>query len=129
MNPNITASFMAMVKQIQFLLMIAGAVMVHLGMDHGNTYKYVMEASGSIIIVATGAWGFWCSFQNFWKSIAIGAQAGINMTVAGKAVTEDGSVISKFSAEADATPPKLVTQKSGAEIVAQFAPATAPAKS
>lgn len=118
---NQTQAFVAMLKQAQFLLIAAGAVMVHLGMDHTETYKVVMVASGSMTVVGTAVWGLWSSYQNFRKASAIGVQAGINLVVSGKALAADGTTV--IGINDGTTPPKLVTAATGQEIVKEFGPA------
>ena len=124
---NQTQAFMSMLKQAQFLLIAIGAVMVHLGLDHGETYKLVMVASGGGIVAATAAWGLWSSYQNFRKASAVGVQAGINLTVAGKALAADGKTV---VAENDGTtPPLAVTIATASEIIKDFSPTAPIAKS
>lgn len=118
MNPNLNA-FLA---QVRVFLLLIGGFMVEQGFDHTTAYKWIMVAAGSIVVLGNAVWALWSSYANWRKASAVGVAAGINMTVQGKAVTESGEVISKFSAEASDTPPKPVTVASAAEIVANFAP-------
>lgn len=126
---NKAQAFIAMLKQFQFLLIAVGVVLVHLGLDHSVYYKYLEVASGSVVALGTAAWGFWSTIQNFRQAQAVGVQAGINLTVAGKALDSQGDVISRFGADAASTPPKPVTQATAATIVKEFAPAEIPPKS
>jgi len=123
MNPNLNA----FLTQLKLFLVLVGGLMAEQGYDHTTAYKWVMLASGSCIALGSSAWALWASFANWRKAAAVGVAAGINLTVAGKAVTDDGKVISQF-ATPDATPPKPVTVETAAQIVKDFAPATPPAK-
>lgn len=124
MNPNLNA----LLSSIRVLLITIGGVMATKGLENTGAYFWVMTAAGSTMVVGPAVWGVWSAFATWRKASAVGVAAGINMTIQGKAVAEDGTVISKFGADADATPPKPVTEASGAEIVAKFAPTTPPAK-
>ena len=115
-----TQAFMSMLKQAQFLLIAVGAVMIHLGLDHGEAYKIITVAAGSGMVVGTAAWGLWSSYQNFRKASAIGVQAGINLTVSGKALAADGHTV--VSENDGTTPPLPVTLASAAQIVSSFGP-------
>lgn len=124
MNPNLNA----FLTSVRALLLVLGGLLAEHGLEHSTYYSWIMIGAGSIMIVGPAVWGVWSSFSNWRKASAVGVAAGINMTIQGKAVTEGGEVISKFSADAQDTPPKPVTVASAAEIVANFAPTTPPAK-
>lgn len=123
MNPNLNA-FLASVRSF---LLILGGLMVEQGLDHTTIYKYLLLAAGSVVVVGNGAWAVWSSYSNWRKASAVGVAAGVNMAVQGKAVADDGTVISKFNGEG--TPPKPVTVATAAQIVKDFAPTEPIAKS
>lgn len=120
MNPNIVAVFAA----IRGLLIAVGAAMVTLNLGDTHAYALVMQASGLVMVAGPVLWAIFEKLVTLKKMIAAAVQAGINMTVQGKAVSENGQVISKFSADAQDTPPKAVTIESAKDIVANFAPST-----
>lgn len=120
MNPNLNA----FLTSVRALLMVIGTLMAEQGLDHTSAYKYIMLVAGSLMVVGPAVWGVWSSFSNWRKASAVGVAAGINMTVAGKAVDHEGNAISAFSQAAE-TPPKAVTVASAADIVKEFAPPTA----
>lgn len=119
MNPNLNA----FLTQLKLFLIVIGTLLAEQGFDHTAVYKWIMVASGSVLIVGNAAWALWASYSNWRKASAVGVAAGINMTVQGKAITDDGHPIAAFSPDA-ATPPKAVTVASAKEIVANFAPPT-----
>ena len=79
--------------------------------------------------VAAALWGLWTAIQKARQrktAVAVGVASGINLTLQGKALAADGSVINIGDAGAASTPPKPVSVQSAQEIVANFAPATPP---
>lgn len=125
MNPNLNA----FLTQLKLFLVLIGGIMAEQGLEQTTVYHYIMLIAGSILVVGNAAWALWASYSNWRNASAVGVAAGINMTVQGKAITQDGTVISKFGAESETTPPKPVTVATAAEIVANFAPSTTIAKS
>lgn len=124
MNPALNA----FLSNVRILLVLVGGTMVELGLDHLPEYKWIMIASGSVVVLGNAVWAAYSSFVNWRKASAVGVAAGINMTIQGKALDSAGAPISAFSPAAE-TPPKPVTVESAAEIVANFAPSTPPTKS
>lgn len=123
MDPKVTAMF----SSLRNLLMVASGILATLGLTASPAYKWVMIAAGAVGVVGPAIWDFAATIKALLTAQAVGAQAGVNMTVAGKAVAEDGTVISKFSADAAATPPKAVTVATATEIVKNFGPTAPPA--
>lgn len=119
MNPNLNALLTA----VRTLLLVVGGIMAKEGFEHSTIYSVVMILSGSIMVLGPAVWGVWSSFSNWRKASAVGVAAGINMTIRGKALAEDGTTV--VSAFDGATPPKPVTIATAAEIVKDFAPPTA----
>lgn len=117
MNPNLNA----FLSQLRVVLIILGSLLAEQGMDHTIVYKYLLVASGSVVVLGNALWALWASYSNWRKASAVGVQAGINLTASGQALSEAGEVISQFSSAA-ATPPKPVTVATAAEIVANFGP-------
>lgn len=85
------------------------------------------ELTNNLLVVASIlgplAWGLYVNWQKSQQTklaTAIGVQAGISMTVQGKALDENGAVVSKIGP--DTTPVKLVTLATAPEIVANFGP-------
>lgn len=124
MNPDVLAAFAA----LRSLLIAGGAAMVALNLGHTQTYALVMQVSGSVMVVGPLLWAVFEKLVTLKNALAKAVQAGINLTVSGKAITDSGHVISQFSAEAESsTPPKLVTKASASEIIKEFAPSSIPA--
>jgi hypothetical protein len=120
MNPNLNA----FLTSVRALLLVVGGLLAEHGLEHSTYYSWVMIGAGSVLVIGPAIWGVWSSLVNWRKAAAIGVQAGINLTVSGRAVTDDGKVISQFSSHTDATPPKLVTRSSAQEIIDTFGPRT-----
>lgn len=122
MNGIVPPWFNGLLSAIRALLIAIGALMI--GLRYGDTtaYKWVIEAAGATLVVGPMIWGVWSAGVQVYRAIAAGVQAGISMTVQGKAVTTDGAVINQFVATEDATPPKPVTVESAKRIVADFGP-------
>ena len=114
--------FNAFLANLRILLVAIGSVMAYEGWEHSAIYSYVMIASGAIMVVGPAAWATWSSFVNWRKASAVGVQAGINLTVSGKALAADGKTV--VSENNGTTPPLAVTLATAAEIVKDFAPAT-----
>lgn len=117
MNPKILAVFAAG----RGLCIAAGAAMVALNLGDTHTYKIVMQVAGSIMVVGPILWAVVEKLVTFGRALAAAVQAGIDLTLSGKAVDSQGEPISRFSP--DATPPKQVTVASATEIIKDFAPA------
>ena len=118
MNPNLNA----FLTSVRALLLVIGGLLAEHGLEHSSYYSWVMIGAGSILVIGPAVWGVWSSIYNWHKAAAVGVAAGVNMTVAGKALAEDGSIISAFSGDNNATPPKPVTVATATEIVKDFAP-------
>ncbi|HCE07483.1 MAG TPA: hypothetical protein DEQ40_02565 [Oxalobacteraceae bacterium] len=124
MNPNLNA----FLSSVRALLLVIGGLLAEHGLEHSTAYSYIMISAGSILVVGNALWALWASFDSWWKAAAIGTQSGINLVLSGKALAADGkTLISQIGPES--TPVKPVTVATAAEIVKDFAPATAPAKS
>lgn len=118
-NPNIIAVFAA----LRGVLIALGTLLVALNLGETQVYVMVIKASGLVMVVGPIAWAVFEKLVTLKKSLAAAVQAGINLTISGKAVDHDGAPISKFAA--DATPPQPVTVASSTEIIKEFAPSTA----
>lgn len=123
MDPKVTAMF----SSLRNLLMVASGILATLGLTASPAYKWIMIAAGAVGVVGPAIWDFAATIKALLTAQAVGAAAGIKMTAQGKALAEDGTVISKFSADMDATPPKPVTVATASEIVKNFGPMTPPA--
>lgn len=123
MNPNLNA----FLTSVRALLLVLGGLLAEHGLEHSTAYSYVMIGAGSIMVIGPAIWGVWSSFANWRKASAVGVQAGINLTVSGKALASDGKTV--VSENNGTTPPLAVTVATAAEIVKDFAPSTPPAKS
>lgn len=121
-DPNVTKLLIA----VSGLCKILGLLLVAHGLGDSKVYFWVQTVGGSVMIVGPAIWDVWMSIAGFAKARAVGVQAGINLTASGKAVADDGTVISSFSGEG--TPPKPVTIATAAQIVKDFGPTAAPAK-
>jgi hypothetical protein len=76
--------------------------------------------------VAAAAWGVYEAWQKVKQKRADQAKAvaaGINLVVAGQAITDNGKLIQV--ANPDLTPPKAVTETSAQQIIKNFAPVMA----
>lgn len=101
--------------------LVAGYGAVYPMASHIATYFTI--TSGAILVIGPAIWDVYQTIQSIRLSKAVGVEAGIKMTVQGKAVTDEGHVISQFSAMSDATPPKPVTLETADKIVKDFGPA------
>ena len=115
-DPNINGILASM----RILLLTIGGVMATKGLENTGAYFWIMTAAGGIMAVGSAAWGVYSSFVNFRRARAVGVQAGINMTVQGKALAEDGSVVSHVGP--DTTPVKPVTLATSDKIIEDFGP-------
>ena len=104
-----------------------GVIMTWLNAHGFHDPNLSLMISGAIVSVLGAAavmiWGYINGARTeaaAKQAVAIGVQSGINLTIAGKALANDGSVVSKNDGS---TPPKLVTEKTAADIVANFGPA------
>ena len=116
MNPNLNATLTA----IRALLMAIGGVLLDKGMGSTAAYFWIETVAGSIFVLGPAIWGVYSSIVNWRKASAVGVQAGINLTVAGKALAEDGKTV--VSQNNGSTPPMPVTIATASEIVKDFAP-------
>jgi hypothetical protein len=112
---------------LRILLLAIGVAMASAGLGSSKAYAYIMVAAGSVSAIGSAAWGVWTAIrraaqkrQDMAKAVA----AGINLVVAGQALTGQGALLQV--ANPDSTPPKPVTEKSAAEIIKSFAPTEAP---
>ena len=121
MNTNVNPALQSLLVSLRIFLLVLGTWMAHDHIGSPGLYHGVLAASGVVVDLGTAAWGVYASFQNFRKALAVGAQAGINLTISGRAVDEEGKPIS--SLDPDATPPRPVTLTSAAQIVKNFGPA------
>lgn len=118
MNPNLNA----LLSSLRALLITIGGVMAAKGLENTGAYFWVMTAAGSTMVVGPAIWGVWSAFSNWRKASAVGVQAGVNMTVAGKALATDGVTV--VTSNDGSTPPLQVTLATAAQIVKDFAPPT-----
>lgn len=123
MNPN----FNAFISSVRYLLVVIGTIMAEQGLDHTTTYKWVVVSSGAIMIIGPAIWGVWSSIYNWYKAAAVGAQAGMNMVLQGKALAQDGTTVTSIGD--GTTPLKQVTVATTKEIVKDFPPDAPIAKS
>lgn len=126
--PQTDASFNAMLSSVRSLLLILASLLAAHGLASTGLYFWVQLIAGSIVAVGMALWGCWSAFVNWRKASAVGVQAGINLTVSGKAIDTAGNIIPVGTAAGNATPPKAVTISSAAQIVKDFAPSVPPAK-
>lgn len=124
MDPKVTAMF----SSLRNLLMVASGILATLGLTASPAYKWIMISAGAVGVVGPAIWDFAATIKALLSAQAVGAAAGIKMTTQGKALASDGeTVITRFSAGLDATPPKPVTLQTAQQIVKDFGPATPPA--
>lgn len=89
-------------------------------------YFWIMFLSGSIMVIGPAIWGVVVQVQHVLKvrqERAKGVQAGINLVIAGQALTVAGKPIPGGTGDGEPLP---VTEKTAAEIVKNFAPASVP---
>lgn len=113
---------LAFLSGVRSVLLGFGVLMAVLHFDHTEAYKWIIVISGSVVAVGSAAWGVFTQLVTLRKLAAAAVQAGINLAVSGQAVTADGKVISQFSGQSDATPPRPVTVATATEIMKDFAP-------
>jgi hypothetical protein len=100
----------------------------------GGLVSYGLASKSTVTIaaaltptVAAALWGLYVAWTRAHQkklAQAVGVQAGINLVVAGKALTDSGSLLTVNAP--DATPPKPVTLASAEQIVKNFAPPVEP---
>lgn len=117
-NANLNATLSA----LRYLLVVLGGILAQQGLSQTPEYKYVMLASGSIMIIGPAVWGVWAALVNWHRATAVGVQAGINLTVSGHALDTNGAVV---GANDGTTPPLPVTLATAAKIVTDFGPSPA----
>lgn len=120
-DPRVQALF----TQGRMALIAVGSGMAVLGFHNSAAYQWVMGISGIVLVVGPAIWDFIATVAALFHAQAVGVNAGINLTVSGKAVDHAGNVISKFSPDAE-TPPRPPTVESAKEIVKEFASPVAP---
>jgi hypothetical protein len=112
---------------LRVLLVTIGGVLAGEGLANTGAYKWIMIAAGAVGVVGPAAWGLYVAITNAARARqaqAKAVQSGINLVVAGQALTNEGELIQV--ANPDTTPPKPVTLRTASEIVKNFAPAEAP---
>lgn len=105
-----------LLSAVRYLLMFAGGVLAAKGYIKNADVDGLVTA---ILIVAPPVWA-WFDNQIKARRVAVGVQAGINMTVAGNALAADGVTV--VSRNDGSTPPLPVTQATASQIVADFGP-------
>ena len=128
MNPN-EASINALLSSVRSFLLVVSPLLAAHGLASSGLYEWVQIIAGSIVTVGMAAWGIWVAISNVIKkrqAVAVGVAAGINLTIAGKALAANGITVVK--ANDGTTPPLPVTQTTAAAIVRDFAPAVPPSK-
>lgn len=121
MDPKLSRFFAA----ISALAKLAGVLLVGRGVISNDSplVFWLQFISGTIMILGPAIYDVWASGRDVVKALAVGAQAGINMTLAGKTVDHEGKPISSLSA--DAIPPLPVTEAAGVQIAKDYGPASA----
>src|ERR1700679_2276991 len=119
MNQNLNA----FLTQLRVVLIILGSILADQGLDHTVVYRWLMVASGSVIVLGNALWALYSSYTNWRRAAAVGSQATLNMVAANKAIDRNGNPVSQIGP--DTTPFKPVTEATVTEIVKNFAP-TAP---
>jgi|HubBroStandDraft_4_1064222.scaffolds.fasta_scaffold00019_31 hypothetical protein len=119
-NPAMDGVFSA----VRSLLIGIGLALAANGVaTNSPVYRGVQIAAGSIMFIGPAGWSLYLAITHALtqrKAVAVGVQAGINLVVAGQALTNGGKLIQ--IANPDATPPKPVTEYSAQQIVRNFAP-------
>ena len=108
---------------VRVLLLAIGGVLAGEGLANSGAYRWVMIGAGAVSVIGPAVWGVWVAITHAARARqaqAKAVQAGINLVVAGQALTNEGKLIQV--ANPDSTPPKPVTEQTGAEIVKNFAP-------
>lgn len=114
----------AWISQLRSLLMVAGTVMATLGLTASPAYQWIMIGGGIVTAVVPAVWDFIALTAALFHVQAVGVASGVAMTTQGKALASDGeTVITKFGAGPEATPPKPITVETATQIVKDFAPA------
>lgn len=107
------------------------AVIIAVG---GGLVSYGLASKSTVTIaaslaptIAASLWGLYVAFERArqkQQAQAVGVAAGINLVMAGKAVTDSGKLL--LVSAPGSTPPKAVTLQSADQIVKDFAPVIAP---
>lgn len=105
---------------LRYLIATGGAFAAGRGWITSDTLNALLIAGSVAGPMAWGLYVNWQKSQQVQVATAVGVQAGINMTVQGKALAEDGTVVSRIGQ--DTTPVKPVTLATSPEIVANFGP-------
>ena len=121
MNPNLNATLSA----IRALLVAIGGLLAAHGLQDSGVYQWVELGSSAVMIIGPAVWGVYEAIANWHKAAAVGVQAGVNMTVAGKALAADGTTV--VTHNDGTTPPLAVTVATATQIVKDFAPNAPPA--
>lgn len=107
---------------LRYLIVSGGSYAAGKGYISSDMLNNLLAVAAVLGPLAWGLYANWQKSQQNKVTAAVGVQAGINLTLSGNAVDHDGNPISKFAA--DATPPKIVTVASAAQIVKDYAPPT-----
>lgn len=117
----------ALFTSISTLCKVLGTLLAAQGLASSGAYFWLELVGGSVMVVGPAIYDVVAHALALYKAQAVGVQAGINLTVSGRALAADGKTV---VAENDgATPPKQVTLATAAEIVKDFPPAQPIAKS
>lgn len=116
MNQNI----ISLLNSISILAKILGTLLAAHGAGDSGLAFWLQIIAGSSVVVGSAVWDIWEKIQAIRMAKAIGVQAGVNLTVAGKALAADG--VSVVGVNNGTTPPKAVTIATAAQIVADFGP-------
>ena len=114
------AQLNGLLSAVRTVLLLFGAFLAQNGYGHSDIYHQIEMVSSAILIIGPGVWGVLAAVSGLFKAHAVGVQAGINMTVQGKALAADG--VTPVHANDGTTPPLAVTLATAAEIVKDFAP-------
>ena len=118
------ASISAAFASVKNILLVIGGIMAANGLASSGLYFWLQIVTGSIMVVGPALWTIYTSFQDAARKRIMEAravQAGINLTVSGNALAEDG--VTLINVSAGSTPPKPVTLATAAEIIKTFGPA------
>lgn len=104
-------------------LLLVGAFLAKNGFEQSGLYANVELVASGILIIGPGVWGVYAAIMGILKAHAVGVQAGIDLTVSGKALAADG--VTLVTANNGTTPPLPVTVATAQQIVKDFPPAGA----
>lgn len=121
------SSPLALFSAISNLCKVLGVLLGAHGLADSGTAFWVQLVGGSIMVIGPAVWDVWSQIRALARTKAVGVQAGINLTVSGKALASDGATL--VSHNDGTTPPLPVTEATAAQIVKDFAPTAVPAKS